>query len=49
MGYCFAPQACTAYPDLWNYSFNVTFANQNNYLTVPLATFAKSFTNTTSG
>lgn len=48
MGSCVAPQACSAFPTLWNYSFNVTFANQTNYLTVPLATFAQSF-NYTSG
>jgi hypothetical protein len=44
-GSCLAPQSCSAFPNLWNYSFNVTFADSTNYLTVPLATFAQSFTN----
>lgn len=24
-GSCLAPQSCSAFPNLWNYSFNVTF------------------------
>ena len=41
-GYCILPKGCANYADLWKYDFRVKFesANDDNYLRIPLATYA---------
>jgi hypothetical protein len=43
-GICYLSKNCNNYPDLWNYSFNISFVGEvnSNYIVVPLASFAKS-------
>lgn len=38
--HCFLSKACDLYPDLWEYQFKVDFQYEDNYVLIPLATFA---------
>jgi hypothetical protein len=40
-GICLLSGACDAYPELWQYSFRVVFSANENWVAVPLATFAQ--------
>lgn len=39
-GFCILPKTCDTYPSLWDYSFKVAFTGNDNFLVVPLASFA---------
>ena len=45
-GYCVLPSSCASYPDLWTYDFKAQFSTDSdtNYIRIPLATFAKDYT-----
>lgn len=47
-GYCSSVSACETYSNLWEFSFQVAFAQApSTYLIVPLSTFATSYTDST--
>jgi hypothetical protein len=48
-GTCVGVGSCSAYKSLWDYSFNISFYEQSNYMLVPLSTFAQTVNNATSG
>ena len=35
------PSSCYNYNELWRYSFNVSFVNAENYIILPLGSFAR--------
>lgn len=39
-GYCTMPKTCSNYASLWEYSFKMAFASQENILVAPIASFA---------
>jgi hypothetical protein len=39
-GYCVLPQECSMYNDFWDYDFKIKFEGVDNYIRVPLSTFA---------
>jgi hypothetical protein len=43
-GVCVMPKSCENYPSLWTYSFRIMFAGDDQYMIVPMATFANTET-----